>query len=67
LPDIPRTTRPCQSWLPWVRRLAQRLVDGEVLALGEREPDEVLAILRAAIELVQDRGRRRPRPRRRAA
>ena len=53
--------------LPWVLRLAQRLVDGERIALCQREPDERLAILRAACALIRERTRRRPCARRRAA
>jgi hypothetical protein len=45
------------AWLPWVWRAAQTLlVDGpEALALRERDADEVRAILRAAVELIQTR------------
>jgi hypothetical protein len=53
--------------LPWVLRLAQRLVDGERIALHERDRDEQLAILRAAVELVRERTKRRPCARRRRA
>jgi hypothetical protein len=53
--------------LPWVTRLAARLVRGELIGLHERDRDEVLAILGAAIELVGERTRRRPCARRRRA
>jgi hypothetical protein len=66
MPDIPRTNRPCQSedapaFCPWVvRAAAMLLVDGpEAIALLERDTDEVIAILAAAIGLVE--ARRRPR------
>jgi len=55
------------AWLPWVRRLAGQLVRGEPIGLHERDRDEVLAILRAAVELVTARTRRRPCARRRSA
>jgi hypothetical protein len=57
------------SWVPWVWRAAETLLaDGpEAIALGERDRDEVLAILGAAIDLVGERTRRRPRARRRRA
>jgi hypothetical protein len=54
-------------WLPWVWRLAAALLEGERLALRDRESDEVLAILRAAVALIRERTRRRPCARRRRA
>jgi hypothetical protein len=53
--------------LPWVRRLADQLVRGESIGLGDRDQDEALAILRCAVELIQERIRRRPCARRRRA
>jgi len=52
-----------------VRRLAGQFVRGEPIGLPERDRDEMLAILGAAIELVGERTGRRPcaRRRRRAA
>jgi len=52
-----------------VWRTAETLLcDGpEAVALSEREPDEVLAILGAAIDLIGERTRRRPDARRRRA
>jgi hypothetical protein len=43
-----------------VWRLADQLVRGERIGLRERDRDEVLVILRCAIELIQERTRRRP-------
>jgi hypothetical protein len=70
--DIARTDRSHQpgeatAWCPWVwRAAATLLVDGpEAIALGDRDVDEQLAILRAAVALVMER--QRPRGRRRAA
>jgi hypothetical protein len=69
--DIPRTDRPRQlgTPLPWVLRAAETLLcEGpEAIALRQRDWDEQLAILGAVVALVRDRGRHRPRPRRRAA
>jgi len=57
------------AWLPWVWRAASTLLaDGpEAIALGKRDADEVRAILRAAVGLIQARRRRRPCARRRRA
>jgi hypothetical protein len=70
--NIPPSDRRDQSGrstvsLPWVERLAQRLVNGERIALRELDGGEVLAVLRVALKLVGARTRRRPRARRRAA
>jgi hypothetical protein len=71
MPPIQPTRPPHQRgaarvWLPWLWRLAETLlIDGpEAIALGERDADEVSAILRCAVELIQERTRRRPCARR---
>jgi hypothetical protein len=53
--------------LPWVERLARAFLRGEPVGLPERDRDEQLAILRAAVELVTASTRRRPGAKRRAA
>jgi len=45
--------------LPWVERLARAFLRGEPIGLHERDRDEQLAILRAAVELIERRTRRR--------
>jgi hypothetical protein len=71
---IARTDRSHQpaeatAWQALVWRAAATLVaDGpDAIALGERDADERLAILGAAMALVRARRRRRPGARRRAA
>jgi hypothetical protein len=53
--------------LPWVTRLADAMILGESIGLHERDRDEQLAVLRAAVELVTARTRWRPCARRRRA
>jgi hypothetical protein len=66
---LPNTADSATAWLPWVWRAAETLLaDGpEAIGLQERDRDEVLAILGAAIDLVGERSRRRPHARRRRA
>jgi hypothetical protein len=44
------------AWLPWVYRAAEALIHGDpsAVALRERPRCEVLAILRCAVELLQE-------------
>jgi hypothetical protein len=67
LPDPDKGYRPGGALLPWVTRVAEQLVRGERIGLAERDRDEQLAILRAVVELVTTRARRRPCSRRRRA
>jgi hypothetical protein len=53
--------------LPWVERAALAFIRGERIGFAERDRDEQLAILNAAVELVTARTRRRPCAKRRAA
>ncbi len=45
--------------LPWVERLARAVLRGERIGLVERDHDEQVAILKALLELVVRRTRRR--------
>lgn len=63
--DAPRAEAPPVCWLPWILRRASRSLLGDPTVLVDLELPEAGDVVRAALELLEER--LRPRPRRRAA
>jgi hypothetical protein len=65
--DAPLVESRPVCWLPWILRRASRSLLGDPTVLVDLELPEAGDVVRAALELLEEHDRLRPRPRRRAA